>query len=318
MSADSKNIHIIYFTSAGGRLAERIADGIAEVSTVTDGRGGTAGEWTRQYFCRGNILVFIGAAGIAVRMIAPLIEAKDRDPGVLVIDERGQYVIPILSGHVGGANECAVKIAGLIGASPVLTTASDVNGLFAVDTFAAKNGLVPDDPKKVKRFAARVVEDKRAAILIPEAAARITPFAEDDPDVLTLVPRCVVIGMGCRKGKGADELYAFLDEVLRALRLNPASVRAIASIDVKREEKGLIELADRLGVPFLTFTVEELEKTGGRDRFSDSERVRQAVGTGNVCERAAAAAGAVRFLLRKTSMDGMTVCVGIAPQKLEV
>ena len=271
---------------------------------------------------------------------------------MIVIDEKGENVIPILAGHLGGANEWARKIAELTKGKAVLTTATDVNGIFAVDLFAKENQLLIGDLKKAARFTASLLEEGKASVVTPrkyadviqfedgipaelqaydlpdeqlagqhgENVALITPDVEPstNPDApLRLIPRCVILGMGCRKGKSYEELRDFAEGTLQELGLDREAVCAIASIDVKKEEPGLVSLAADLGVPLQTFNAEELEKTELENwTFMESDRVREYVGTGNVCERAAAAAGARKILIGKTAKDGMTICVGMRPVEL--
>jgi cobalt-precorrin 5A hydrolase/precorrin-3B C17-methyltransferase len=234
----------------------------------------------------------------------------------------------------------------------VLTTATDVNGIFAVDLFAKENQLLIGDLKKAARFTASLLEEGKAGVVIPRKyadlvrvkgeipgelevcdlpdeelaglqgtnVALITPDAElsTSPDApLRLIPRRVILGMGFRKGKSYEELRDFAEETLRELGLGREAVCVIASIDVKKEEPGLVSLAADLDVPLQTFSAEELEKSELENwTFAESDRVREHVGTGNVCERAAAAAGAGKILRGKTAKDGMTVCVGMKPVEL--
>ena len=353
MDRGKVQVHILYFTRTGSALAAKLAQELAREANVTYASGkGCCKEWTAEHFRRGNVLVYIGACGIAVRAIAPHIGSKETDPAVIVIDEKGENVIPILAGHLGGANEWARKIAELTKGKAVLTTATDVNGIFAVDLFAKENQLLIGDLKKAGLFTASLLEEKEASVVIPrkyadvirfedgipaelkvydlpdeqlaglhgENVALITPDAEPstNPDApLRLIPRCVILGMGCRKGKSYEELRGFAEETLRELGLGREAVCAIASIDVKKEEPGLVSLAADLGVPLQTFSAEELEKTELENwTFMESDRVREYVGTGNVCERAAAAAGAGKILRGKTAKDGMTICVGMRPVEL--
>ena len=364
-------MHIIYFTEAGRQLAQRIPAAKAGPAgnetltgdTITCGRG-VAAAWTKQHFHKGNVLVYIGACGIAVRLIAPLIRNKASDPAVIVVDEKGQFVIPLLSGHIGGANEYAAQIAEAVGGTAVITTATDVNQLFAVDVFARRNGLIIEDMAAAKRFSAQLLETQCARVRIPAVlrsvtsiegeipeelqisfdttssgdrsriesvppaalpTADITPFLRKESSFPTmprqntvpgvsLITRCIVAGIGCRKGKSAEELYAFLHLCMKSLHLRMESLHAIATIDIKKTEEGLIRLAERLGTPLQTYSAKELESARGL--FTESEIVRSTVGTGNVCERAAAAAGAVRFLKRKTAWNGITVCIGVLPLRI--
>ena len=353
MDAGKVQVHILYFTQAGAALAAKLKRELAPEASVTYKSGkGCCKEWTAEHFRKGNVLVYIGACGIAVRAIAPHIGSKDTDPAVIVIDEKGENVIPILAGHLGGANEWAQKIARLTEGQPVLTTATDVNGIFAVDLFAKDNQLLISDLKKAGRFTASLLEEREASVIIPSKyadviryedgipaelkvydlsdeqleslqgtnAALITPEAESSDKAntpLRLIPRCVILGIGCRKGKSYEELRDYVEEALQELGLCREAVCAIASIDVKKEEPGLISLAADFGVPLLTFSAEELEKAELENwTFAESDRVREHVGTGNVCERAAVSAGAGKILRGKTAKDGMTICVGMKPVEL--
>ena len=353
MNPGKIQIHILYFTQAGAALAAKLKRELAPEASVTYKSGkGCCKEWTAEHFRKGNVLVYIGACGIAVRAIAPHIGSKDTDPAVIVIDEKGENVIPILAGHLGGANEWARKIARLTEGQPVLTTATDVNGIFAVDLFAKDNQLLISDLKKAGRFTASLLEEREASVIIPSKyadviryedgipaelkvydlsdeqleslqgtnAALITPEAESSDKAntpLRLIPRCVILGIGCRKGKSYEELRDYVEEALQELGLCREAVCAVASIDVKKEELGLISLAADFGVPLLTFSAEELEKAELENwTFVESDRVREHVGTGNVCERAAVSAGAGKILRGKTAKDGMTICVGMKPVEL--
>ena len=353
MDAGKVQVHILYFTQAGAALAAKLKRELAPEASVTYKSGkGCCKEWTAEHFRKGNVLVYIGACGIAVRAIAPHIGSKDTDPAVIVIDEKGENVIPILAGHLGGANEWAQKIARLTEGQPVLTTATDVNGIFAVDLFAKDNQLLISDLKKAGRFTASLLEEREASVIIPSKyadviryedgipaelkvydlsdeqleslqgtnAALITPEAESSDKAntpLRLIPRCVILGIGCRKGKSYEELRDYVEEALQELGLCREAVCAVASIDVKKEELGLISLAADFGVPLLTFSAEELEKAELENwTFAESDRVREHVGTGNVCERAAVSAGAGKILRGKTAKDGMTICVGMKPVEL--
>lgn len=319
-------------------------------------------EWTRERFKERNVLIFIGAIGIAVRAIAPFVKDKTKDPAVIVIDELGRFVIPVLSGHIGGAVECAREIADIIGATPVITTATDINGLFSVDVFADRNGLAINDMKKAKEFSASLlrhgrgtyaVDDEYAEFLdisdMPKELERVSfgaPCGElseimrlgtSDGDkteremahfvisprrdisgagkgVLLLIPRCIVIGMGCRKGKSCEELYDFAEEMLGELRLSEKSVAAVVSADLKRGEEGLKRLAERFDCPFVTYDGDTLMAQEGD--FTASDFVMEKTGSDNVCERAVMAHGCRKLIMGKKRRDGMTFAAGILPLRL--
>lgn len=347
-----KIIRIISFTDAGHTLAGQLCSAFslrgedAAAALCTGSSGVSLREWTEHAFRKDRVLIFVGACGIAVRAIAPFIRNKAEDPAVLVMDEKGAFCIPVLSGHLGEANRYAVLAAEIAGGIPVITTATDVNGLFSADVFAAENGLRISSMEAAKRFSAALLKTGRAALTIPAAFSEeiraegpvppeitlssgftgsaaeclISPelprrgsaSLEADPagQLLQLIPHCLILGIGCRKGVSTEQLAGFAESLFTAAGLDLRAVRCIASIDLKKEEPGIIGLAERLGVPFLTYSPEELMKTEGS--FASSEFVLRTTGADNVCERAAAAAGAVRLLIRKSAGDGMTAAAGIA------
>lgn len=274
----------------------------------------TLGDWTKEQFEKSEALIFIGACGIAVRAIAPFLKSKLTDIPVLVAEESGNYVIPILSGHYGGGNELAAFVAEGIGATAVITTATDVNGLFAVDVFAKKNHLLIGEKKGIAKVSAKLLEEKHLTLKIEGSVLGAVPpevtlldkknekMSEDEKlqaDVLIsskdrgvallqLYPKSVVLGMGCKKGKTCEEIEAFVLEQLGRLHISIKSVGVLATIDCKKEEQGFLDFAEKYGLCFLTFGKEELEAVEGD--FTSSSFVKQQVGIDNVCERAAVAA----------------------------
>ena len=160
---------VISFTEKGAELAEKIKRFSKEQQLPCEihtyhGRKQVENlnAWTKEQFSLRNAIIFIGACGIAVRTIAPFLKDKLTDSPVLVLDEAGNYVIPLLSGHVGGANEIALLLAELLGAVPVITTATDINNAFAIDVFAKKHDLSIDKKEGIKKVSAKVLEKKEA------------------------------------------------------------------------------------------------------------------------------------------------------------
>ena len=263
-------------------------------------------DWTKENFSQGNILVFIGATGIAVRALAPLCKDKTTDPAVIVIDEKGSFVIPILSGHIGGGVSSAKELASYIGATPVITTATDVRDEFAVDVFAKENNLSINDMKLAKKCSAKLLAGE-------ETEFTVTPKARKE-DKLYLIPRCTVVGMGCKRGKSFDELNEFLKDTLSKKKIDLRSLKAIVSVDKKKDETGLLELASFYGIPFITYSAETLmEQTGD---FEHSDLVMEVTGADNVCERSVAAFGCRKIVQKKLSKDGMTIAIGMTDVEL--
>ena len=295
------NISIITFTENGTKLAEKIRQAFVGTKTEEAKKLGLSlSDWTRQQFAEKNAIVVIGACGIAVRMIAPFVSDKLSDSPVVVADEAGTFVIPLLSGHMGGANELAEQIAGQIGGIPVITTATDVNHAFSVDLFAKKCGLSIYNREGIAKVSAKILDGKTPDIVISSEKTDL------EQGVLGLQPREYILGIGCRRGKSFEDAG-----------IEKKVVRAAASIDLKKEEKGLLRwcMANRL--PFLTYSAEELKQVKGD--FQESSFVKEKTGVDNVCERAAmkAANEEGTFILRKQAENGMTIAIVKYDWKLE-
>lgn len=274
-------------------------------------------------------IVFVGAAGIAVRAVAPLLQSKLTDPAVISVDEGGSFVIPLLAGHIGGANELARCLAAYLGATACVTTATDVNGLFAVDEWAARNRMVISSMKAAKDFAAALVNNEITGFCCDEAFAvkgslprnveqgtgravgmavtldkGLAPFGE----TLRLMPKIVHLGIGCRRGTPLENIEALVLPRLEELRLDLRCIAGIASVDLKKDEQGLLAFARKYNVPARFYTADELNGVEGD--FTPSAFVQSVVGVSNVCERSAVRdAGGGRLLLKKTSLNGVTLAV---------
>lgn len=325
---------LIAFTKRGAKLADRLCvllPGAAAYAPAryAVGRVMPLSEpltvWTAARFRSGNSLVFIGAAGIAVRAISPHVRAKDLDPAVLCIDEAGRFVIPLLSGHIGGANTLAREIARLLGAQAVVTTATDVNGVFSPDAWASQNGLLVADTAAVKYVSAALLDGETVGfvsdefpVVTPLPAGIVTgmgyrcgieiALCASKPFVHTLhlIPRCIIAGIGCRRGISVGTITRRLRETLAAHGLPEQSVGMVATIDLKKDEPGLLELCTQLRAPLQTFSPQVLMSVEGD--FTTSERVLRETGADNVCERAAVQAGG-SLICKKTAGDGVTVAL---------
>lgn len=268
-------------------------------------------EWAGQQFAEKHAIVVIGACGIAVRMIAPFTADKLTDSPVVVADEAGNFVIPLLSGHMGGANELAEEIAQQIGAIPVLTTATDVNDTFSVDVFAKRCNLDIYNRDGIAKVSAEILDGKKADIVISP------DYTQLKQGILGLRPKEYILGVGCRKGKSFGELDVFLTKCLKKAGVEKTLIRAVASIDLKKDEEGLLRWCAANRIPFRTYPAKELAKVKGD--FTASAFVLTKTGVENVCERAALAAadGNGTFVLRKTAENGMTAALLHTDWKLE-
>lgn len=369
---------IISFTENGIKLSKTVAKRLSghKVTLYTKCSRYTAEDlkvqrvkeslqvWTAQRMAEGDALLFIGACGVAVRAIAPNLTDKLHDVPVLVMDEEGQYVIPILSGHVGGANELAREFADLMDARPVITTATDVQKKFAVDLFAKRNHLEIMNKDGIAKVSAKALAGEQLTIavraqniecyhpkfcevceedfteaenpLLREASMhkqdqevcgvepplRLVPYVKNQqidivvsemPDnknaLIWLRPKRYVVGMGCRKNKDPEELLDFYMKTLEKAMVEPGEVYALASIDKKKDEPGLLAISERMRIPFFTYTAEELNRVGAC--VHSSEFVKAQVGVDNVCERAAFAGCGVSgwLIYEKHAFDGMTIAI---------
>ncbi len=329
-------IRVCYFTEQGKQLFERISGEWEEIIPEIRQRTQVLEAWVEESFQRHLPILFIGACGIAVRSIAPFVRDKLEDSPVLVMDEKGEFVIPILSGHVGGANALAKMIAERTGARAVITTATDVEGVFSVDVFAAENGLRIVGREGIRWISGKLLHGETVtvaidpAVLLPkepypegfrvipyetaEADLRICAFSSEEAlkrgglrQKLLLISKHYVAGMGCKKGKSFEELKRFLEENLPEEVLDNLS--AIASIDLKARESGLAALAQYERVPFCTYPAERLSAVKGD--FSESAFVQSVTGVSNVCERAALCCAGEEgsLIIKKTARDGMTLAL---------
>ncbi len=288
---------------------------------------------------RGFLLVM--AAGIAVRTIAPLLEDKTRDPAVVVLDPAGRFTVPILSGHLGGANDLAVRAAGVLGGTPVITTATDAAGRPAVEVWARARGWAWEPREGVARVngawadgepvgmyvdplagdtaaaadlgehLALVTGDEARARGFPGALVAVTPrLLPDLGAALFLRPPCLVLGVGCRRGADPSAVERGVRRALADAGLSERAVGAVATADVKAAEPALVRLARSLGADLVPFPSEELARV---EVPTPSDRVARAVGTPSVAEAAALLASRGRLLVPKRKGDVWTLAVAAAP-----
>ena len=280
------------------------------------------------------------ATGIVVRLIAPYLDSKEKDPAVVVMDDAGKFAISLLSGHLGGANELAERCAFAVGARSVITTATDANNLPSLDMLAKEQGWVIDDIGKVKHLNSLLLDNMEIAVVDAGGKTRnwlhgrgkvkfydsFTDAVESRADgflfvtnrdlpqqatpekLLILRPRNLVLGIGCNRGTPADEIEAFVSGHLKRMFLSRKSVHSIASAAAKRDEPGLLEYAARLGVPLQCYESDELNRT--EFPSPPSAHAMAAVGAAAVAEPAAIlASNGGRLLLKKVKSENVTLAV---------
>ncbi|WP_051188419.1 cobalt-precorrin 5A hydrolase [Proteocatella sphenisci] len=330
-----KSIYVMAFTINGAELAARMRDVFSQWKNIdakffvtkrlTGGSPASLGEFTSQAFAEADHIIYIGAAGIAVRAIAPHLKSKDTDPGVIVIDEHAKHIIPILSGHIGGSNELAIKLAEVLGADPVITTATDINDVISIDSWAVENSMKIDSIKNIKHISSAVLENRKIkvytdcrgnfaklkteellslysgfeladsldssypTVVITDAHSLVEKVKIRFPEALVLIPTATFIGMGCRKDIDEVLVNELFEQAISELDLDIRAVGSINTADIKKDEKALLALVQKHDFAFNTFSAEELMEADKHtsSEMSHSELVSRTVGAGNVCERAA-------------------------------
>ncbi|MCQ4725850.1 cobalamin biosynthesis protein [Anaerotignum faecicola] len=322
-------VNVISFTYNGHCLNRKLCSVFDTFRKFEFDGSFKTGDFAKKSFEEGSPMVFIGAAGIAVRAAAPFIKDKMHDPAVIVIDEKGRYVIPLLSGHVGGGNKLAVTIADALGAVPVLTTATDVNGLFAVDVFAAENGLVIKERELAKKISSLILKGEKIPFVtrlevsggIPKeinlyspgndngTGFVISPFKENPfLNTLHLIPKNAAVGIGCRRGASVYDIEKAVFSALERSNIDFLAVKNIATIDIKKDENGLLEFCGKYDIKPVFYSAEELKNAEGV--FSHSDFVQEKTGVGNVCERSAVLCEG-NIVAGKSVLNGVTTAISM-------
>ncbi|MGL5615172.1 MAG: cobalt-precorrin 5A hydrolase [Sarcina sp.] len=275
-----------------------------------------------------EVLVFIASTGIAVRAIANLVNHKSKDPAVIVVDVNSLYSISLLSGHLGGANDYANEIANILHAKAIITTATDNLKKEAPDLIAKKNNLIIDDFNGIKLISKRLIDnlevyfkDDKEKIKLPKEYINTKEFKENllwitnkefdenfnRKNSLKLIRKDIVLGIGCRKNIKDEDLIEFVFETLKMKNIDRRAILKIASIDIKKDEKAILNLANVLKVPFVTFSKDDIKKV--QDKFIGSDFVEKSVGVRAVCAPTAYLLGG-EIILEKYSKKGMTISIG--------
>ena len=338
------HISIICFSLTGYTTAEQLQKGLQQCGFTADlfkkskyledSIAESTADWTGHHFEADDGLVFVGACGIAVRSIAPYVASKKSDPAVLVVDECGKFVISLLSGHLGGANALAIKTAEILDAEPVVTTATDLHDRFAVDVFAKNNHCAIFNMKAAKEVSAAILAGKTVGFYsefpwtgtLPAGVKVCSPEEKERPETgiavtihrscvpfsstVQIVPKAVVLGLGCKKDKEAEIIRQEAEACLESEDIYQEAVSQIASILLKKEERGILALAADWNITFCTFGEAELQNAKGT--FEESEFVKKITGIGNVCERSAVlGAEQGRLIKKKTGRNGVTTALAL-------
>ncbi len=341
MGIDTGKIAVWAITKNGLELAQRLMaffpDTVLHVSENIHCEHGfvfnNLAETVMKKFSLFSGHVFIMSSGIVVRVIAPCIKSKTTDPAVVVMDEKGRFAISLLAGHIGGANRLAQTIATGLDAVPVITTATDVNQVPAIDVIAVDNDLFIENPGAIKsinmafvnhsaiylhdpyHFLTEIAEQMIAVdITFPGISDDISPVVVVDdrlmnlPDsFLILRPKTLIAGIGCNRNTLNDEISGFIVKTMQEYALSIKSLKCIASIDIKSDEKGLLETALKLQIPIRFFTGEELSAI---DIPHPSKIVEKHIGVSGVCEAAAViASGQGKLIVPKQTTQNVTLAI---------
>lgn len=273
-----------------------------------------------QNFFEKNLLkydtfLFITASGIAVRTIAPFIKSKDKDPAVLTMDEEGNFIISLLSGHLGGANEAAKILGEITGAVPVISTASDVSGKIAVDTIAMKINGKLESLESAKKVTSLIVAGKEVNIKVPENMENENPQGvilisnRKNIEIAKIIPQNIVVGIGCKKNKEAEKIIDAVKDSFEKLNLCEESIRVFATVDIKENEVGIIGTAEYFGKELKIISREDIQKI--ENNFETSQFVKKSIGVGAVSAPCAFIAGKGRgkFLAEKLKYEGITISI---------
>ena len=348
-------------TEDGLRLALRLKKGFKSLKIIGPKGLGNHGFLRKagRAFSQCDGLIFICAVGIAIRAIAPHLRGKHLDPAVVALDEKGRYCVSLLSGHLGGANSLAVEAASVLGAKPVITTATDIRGLKCIEDVAARFGLEIDDIGKIKLINSALLSGGPVAIVDTDrkrlkkirvflSGSGIFRFAAGIPGrpsttfrgirgkwcwakayavisarehvklpvrvsarAMLLRPKELVVGIGCCKGAAEKEVFAAIGRVLKEAGLSLKAIRNLATIDMKRREKGLLRFASKAGIEIDFFSAKELNRAV---RHRGSSFVLERTGAFAVAAPAAIlSSGAKRLCIGKRRIGRVTVAIAKAP-----
>lgn len=334
-------IAIVSVSDKGQSLALDIREKLDSDSTVIrcDLYHKNVKKYLKLAFYEYDAVIAIMASGILIRSIASLIDSKISDPAVLNVDDNGNFVISTLSGHLGGANSLTLKIADLIDATPVITTSTDVNKKLGIDVIAKDLYLRIDDTSEILFFNKSILEGRKISLTVnpngnfdylfeylKENTLEIDVcltystdmkydeiHAELDGHRMILKERKMVAGIGCRRGKECEKIYDGLLKSLNELGIHKSRVNQLASAEIKKDEKGILELSEQLNVPVDFVDLDRLKLFKSED-VQKSEFVKSKFGIYGVCEPSAMIMAGFdsKLIYKKTSYDGVTIAIAIS------
>ena len=334
-------IAIISVSEKGKELALDLKEKLDGDSTVI--RADVYHKNVRKYFPilfhEYDAIIAIMASGILIRSIAPLVESKVTDPAVVNVDDNGNFAVSMLSGHLGGANKLTKKIADLIGATPVITTSTDVNRKLGIDVLAQDLYLSIDDTKEILFFNKAILDGKRLTFTVNsrknfdylinylndvtlEMDVLLNRSDDVDADEIHVSLEChemilkekrIVVGIGCRRGKECEKILDGLLDSIDQLGIDKSRVSMLSSAEIKKDEKGILELSEKLDIPVNFVDMDRLKLFESSD-VAKSEFVYSKFGIYGVCEPSALITAGFdsKLIYKKTSYDGVTISVAVS------
>lgn len=277
-------------------------------------------------------IVFISSTGIAIRFITPYIKHKTKDPAIISIDDLGRFTISLLSGHLGGANKLTKEIANYIDSIPVITTASDIRGFEALDLFIRENDYYIEDKTNLTKIMAMMVNEKKIGFFSEDIELIDYPHLKiikdinsiEDVEALILIsskkmvnlnlkipyillrPKNINIGIGCKKGISHTRIIQAIERELDDLKLSNKSIKEMATVEIKKDEDGIIAASKYYNCPLKIFTIEELKEV--EDKFEGSDFVKKTIGVSCVSEPCAYLLGG-EMLSSKSKHNGITISI---------
>lgn len=329
-------IAVISVTTAGDKISDKIKKYFPiDLYSKKNMEGFKLKDAAENAMSNYRAVVFISSTGIAVRAISSFIKSKDKDPAVVVIDSSCKFVISLLSGHLGGANELTCKLASILKAVPVITTATDNIGVKAPDVFAKENELIINDLKDAKYIASLLVEGKKVGFIdedklldVPKGYSsnldnvqgllyvtnKCKAFYEENLKnikTLKLIRKNIVLGVGCRKNFDSQQMIETVKKLLLDYNIDERAVKYISTVEIKAKEEAILKLAEYFKCNLKIYSIEDIKKV--QHNYRGSDFVEKTIGARAVCEPCTELAGA-SLITDKIKANGMTLCIGVVHQ----
>lgn len=318
----------IYLTEQGHKTALRLNKAVGCDILGKNEFGADFKGAVKKAFSEYDGLIFVMAAGIVVRTIAPLIVSKTADPCVVVVDQSCEFAVSLLSGHIGGGNELARLIEEKTGARAVITTATDIQGVCAFDMFAKAVGAEIENIEVLKTISARMLDGKRVDFITSldvraEFGDNVRRTADyggapsvmfdiykkgTQNDVLYIRPKCLYLGIGCKKGVSPDYMKECVTDFLDKNNISSECIRAVATVELKRNERAVNAVCEMLGVPLMIADAKSINECA--DRLECSEFVKSVTGAVSVAEGASYVTSGYGTIIKgKTKYSGVTLAL---------